>query len=258
MLERISLLVGEMLASLESIFKKNGIDFYLVGAVARDVHFLANPSFASGRTTNDIDIAIMVANEDQFYVLKEAILATGNFSAHETESIKLFYKHSIELDLLPFGGIENDNREVHIQRPRLFIIDVPGFKEVLPVAEEMSVTENVSLKVCSLEGLVLLKLIANDNNPSRTKDIIDIEHIVKVYFDFQSESIYQDHLDVMDIYDVNNNNYLELISARVIGRKIGVLLSQSEDLFLQVQNITRKRVTEIWQSLSAGMEDVEH
>ena len=102
--------------------------------------------------------------EGQFYAIKEALLQTGVFTAHETEAIKLFYKQAIEFDLMPFGEIENENRKIRIYKPQLFVMDVPGFKEVFPSAEEIEISNSSRLKVCSLEGLVLLKLIAYDDN----------------------------------------------------------------------------------------------
>lgn len=58
-------------------------------------------------------------------------------------------------------------------------MDMSGFKEVHSFTEALTVAEGISLNVCSLEGLVILKLIANYNNSDRTKDIIDIEHILR-------------------------------------------------------------------------------
>src|ERR1700722_12461617 len=125
--------------------------------------------------TRDVDIAIFLASEDQFYKIKEALLATGDFVAHERETIKLFYRQAIAVDLLPFGKIENLDRETRIEKPRPFIMSVPGFMEVLPDVGQVNV-KGLTIRAISLEGSVLLKIIANADNPSRTKDITDIEH----------------------------------------------------------------------------------
>lgn len=49
---------------------------------------------------------------------------------------------------------------MRIHRPRLFVMDVPGFMEAYLDAGQIQIIEATRLKVCSLEGLVLLKLIA--------------------------------------------------------------------------------------------------
>jgi predicted nucleotidyltransferase len=247
--------VLEMLAQFQQVLAQFGVDFYLVGAVARDIHFSRNPAFASKRATLDVDLAVMLADEEQFYTVKEALVNTGNFTAHSTEAIKLFYKGAIELDLLPFGEIENEYRETRIQKPRLFALDVPGFMELLPEAQVIEVGDGTSLKVCSLEGIVMLKLIAWNDKPGRTKDVNDIDHIIEVYIDFNDAEIYGDYEDVMDMYDTNFSGYLQLVSARVIGRKIGKLLKNSGDLKERIATIAGGRLTETWQAIAEGISD---
>jgi len=145
--------------------------------------------------------------------------------------------------LLPFGEIENLDRETRIEKPRPFIMDVPGFREVLLAAEQVTV-EGLTIRVCSLQGIVLLKIIANADNPSRTKDITDIEHIVNVYFELNDARIYEEFNDVFELYDAEDVDYLQLVSARVIGRIMGRLLSDSLAL--------RQRILDILQPKSSG------
>jgi predicted nucleotidyltransferase len=243
----------EMLAAFGQVVNRFEIDFFLVGALARDIRLSVDPAFAPKRATKDVDIAIMLASEDQFYQVKDALLATGDFTAHETEAIKLFYKQAIEVDLLPFGEIENLVRETRIEKPQPFILDVPGFKEVLPDVEMLDV-DGVNIRVCSLEGIVLLKIISNADNPSRTKDITDIEHIVNVYFDLNTERIFQYFPDVPDLYDTADRDYLQLISARVIGRMIGVLLTGSPELENRVLEILKAKSSgRHWAEMAAGI-----
>lgn len=232
----------EMLEVFGKVAGSLGIDFFLVGALARDLRLYENSNLASKRMTKDVDIAILLASEDQFYEVKEALLATGDFVAHEREAIKLLYRQAIEVDLLPFGEIENLDRETRIEKPRPFIMDVPGFREVLPATEQVKV-EGLTIRVCSLEGIVLLKIIANADNPSRTKDIADIEHIVNVYFELNDERIYQECNDVFGLYDAIDIDYLRLVSARVIGRIMGKLLADSPAL--------RQRMLDILQTNSS-------
>lgn len=246
-------IVLEMLSELQAVLRRLEIDYYLVGAIARDIALSVNPAFAPQRATNDVDIAILLSTEDQFYRVKSELVATGKFTTHETEVIKLFYKDSVELDLLPFGEIENEERETKLEQPRLFVIDVPGFLEVFPDAEQYRVDEQIVLKVCPLEGIVLLKLIANDSNPGRTKDIIDINHIVSVYFELKDTEIYEDHMDAMDMYDIDDPEYLKRVSARVIGRKIGNMISDSGSLQTRISHILDRKTGGYWQEIAAGI-----
>ena len=165
--------IAELLADLEAVFSKFGIDFYLVGAVARDINLSANEQLTSNRGTKDVDLAVKISDEGQYNQVKAALVETGIFEAHETEAIKLMYKNNIEVDLLPFGEIEQPNRNVKLTNPT-FVLNMPGFTEVYPFVKDFALENGQIVKVCTMEGIILLKLIAHNDRPQRTKDIVDI------------------------------------------------------------------------------------
>ena len=127
--------------------------------------------------------------------------------------------------------------------------------EAFPAAKEIQIIEDTSLKVCSLEGLVLLKLIAYSNDPLRTKNLSDIDHIISVYFGLNDGLIYEDYMQLMDQYDTANPIYLKLISARIIGIRIKQLLANSTSLKQRLLTITGKRPLETWRALAEGLAD---
>ena len=47
-------------------------------------------------------------------------------------------------------------------------MDMSGFKEVYPFVDTLTIAEGLSLDVCTLEGLVILKLIANNDDLPKT------------------------------------------------------------------------------------------
>jgi predicted nucleotidyltransferase len=243
-----------MLKDLENVFTTFGIDYYVVGAVARDIHLSTDLDAAAIRKTNDVDLAILINNEGHFNQLKVALIATGNFTPHATETIKLFYHNAIEVDLLPFGEIEDPNRNVKLTDPS-FVLNMPGFMEIYPFVADIQVTDDMSIKVCTMEGIILLKLISNNDRPQRTKDLTDIEHIIKVYFELYSGDIYEEHFDTMDIYETTQGDYLQLVCSRVIGRKIRTLLAGSDELLARIKQILENRPTAWWQAMLDGLND---
>lgn len=66
--------ITEMLKDMENVFTAFGIDYYLVGAVARDIHLSADLGAAAVRKTKDVDLAILVNDEGQFNQLKAALI----------------------------------------------------------------------------------------------------------------------------------------------------------------------------------------
>lgn len=247
--------IAEMLKAMETVLHGFDVDFFLVGAVARDIRLSAGAEFTARRKTNDVDIAVLLDNEEQFYAIKEALVATGDFEESTIKAIKLIYKGAMEVDLLPFGDIENGDRELQLSKHALLVMDMSGFKEVYPFVDTITVSEGLSLNVCSLEGLVMLKLIANDDNPSRTKDITDIEHFLGVYFELNQDEIYSSYMDVMDLYDTDMNEYLQLVSARIVGRKMKEMLIDADDTTEHMKIILTKRPVSTWQAMLDGMND---
>ena len=101
----------------------------------------------------------------------------------------------------------------------------------------------------------MLKLIANNDNPSRTKDITDIEHFLEVYFELNQDEIYSSYMDVMDLYDTDMNEYLQLVSARIVGRKMKEMLIDADDTTEHMKIILTKRPVSTWQAMLDGMND---
>jgi len=248
-------LVAEMLKTMETVFRAFEVDYYLVGALARDIRLSTQEGFAAKRKTNDVDIAILLDNERQFYAIKEALVATNLFEESSYKAIKLIYKAAIEVDLLPFGEIENEGRQLLLSKHTLLVMDMNGFKEVYPFTQTITVAEGLSLNVCSLEGLVILKLIANNDNPDRTKDITDIEHFIDVYFELNTDEIYTDYMEVMDLYNTDQNIFLALVSARIIGRKMKEMLASTEATHQHLKLILASRPVPTWLAMLEGMND---
>jgi predicted nucleotidyltransferase len=251
-------LIAEMLATMEDIFRRQGVEYYLVGAFARDIHLSKGPTYANTRRTKDIDIAIMLANEEEFYAVKEALLQTGAFTAHATETIKLFYQQRLEIDLLPFGEIENEKAETVLTKPQTFIMDVPGFKEAQAYVTTKNLDNGQAVNVCSLEGIILLKLFSWNDRKERDKDITDIETILRHYLELLDLEEYGRYANVLELYDTDDaDNYQSLVGARIAGQKIRDMLKDASEIRQRIQMILLLRLDMLWQAIRDGMNDEE-
>jgi len=248
-------LVAEMLQALSIILQQHQIDYYLVGAMARDIQLGTNKNFNPKRQTTDVDLAVMIHHEDQYYAIQAQLIDSRDFELSDIKPFKFFYKQSIELDILPFGEIETVERRFELSRYVLLSMDMSGFKEAFPFANSMQVTDNIVLNICSLEGLVVLKLIANNDDRSRTKDIIDIEHLLEVYFELKFTEVFIDYMDIADMYSTDIPAYPQLVSARVIGRKMKAMTTDYADTAEKLKNILSKRPVATWQAMLDGLND---
>lgn len=249
-------IIEEVLEAVASTLKEHEIEFYLIGAAARDIVLSKDKYYRAKRATRDVDFAILVASETEFNDLKELLTDTGDFAIVKNNAIRLVYKKAIEVDLLPFGEIENEGREVRIKHPEL-LINVPGLKELLPFATEIDIN-GTKLNVCPLEGIIILKLFSYSENPARTKDLTDIEQLLDAYFDLNTDEIYSLYYDVLNEYATYQDDSFELsVSQRLVGRKIKALLIQHPALIEKLKEILQSQSppSTYWQEIYEGLAD---
>ncbi len=225
--------ISAMLSALERGFDQFGIDFYLVGAVARDAWMSGINKITPRRTTGDIDFAVLINDKGVYERLKEYLVNEEGFQPTKENAFVLI-KDNTEVDLLPFGAIEDEDCRVTIQGTGYATMHVPGFKEVYEAnLPEINLAGNHTFKFSTLPGIVLLKLLAwHDRPESRRDDIKDISDILNHFFDMHDNEIWENHYDLFD-KEVN----LKLIAARVMGREINKIAKRNEKLFARIDDI---------------------
>ena len=238
--------ISEMLTALEKGLNKYNIDFYLVGAVARDVWMTAINDIPPSRVTGDIDFAVFINDKNTYADLREYLINVEGFIPYKGNGFVLKWKNIIQIDLMPFGEIEAKPSTITVEGTGLTSLNMPGFKEIydtgLPEAE---LEEKHRFKFCTLPGIVLLKLLAFQERPEiRRDDIKDISKILKHFFDMYADEIYEKHNDLFGDTDIN----LDWIAARVLGRDMGKIAQLNEDLFIIIKKILKKNTVDIHSS----------
>lgn len=231
----------DIIYALEEAMQTIGIDYYLIGAVARDAWFQLE--HITSRRTSDIDFAVLVPEQKQFDELKTFLSEKKGYMETKGNSFAMISPEGTAIDILPFGSVEID--EAVNAAHGTIKIATNGFKEIYDAALARFGTddEQLKIKVASLPGIVLLKLIAHQERPElRIKDPGDILEIFRHYFELHSAFIYEYHSDVFE-----KETSLEIIATRVIGRSIGQIIKENPSL--------QKRIVEY---LNAEIAKQEH
>lgn len=237
--------ITNLLQALERGFEKFGIDFYLIGAVSRDLWMSGIHGIRPRRTTGDIDFAICINDKGVYEALKDYLITQEGFHSYRENAFVLIDKDGMEVDLMPFGAIEEGDGRVVVQGTGYTSMHVEGFKEVyqdhLPEVEMGGHT----FKFCSLPGLVLLKMIAWEDRPeSRASDITDISDIINHYFDMHADVIYEEHSDIFTDQSVAVASLPEL-AARVMGREIRHIVQQNTKLLARITNLLEAQTKDL-------------
>ena len=222
----------EIFLALERGFIKFGIDFYLVGATARDVWMKGVHGLPPKRATSDIDFGIMIKDSFVFDDLKSYLIEEEGFIPSKGNEFVLIWKDKSQVDLIPFGDLESEGI-VTVKGTGFTSMNVEGFKEVYEQASEEIITEDQRFKVCTLPGIVILKLIAWDDRPEvRRDDIDDIAEIIKNYFHLNDEVIFEQHSDLF-----TDDIELAEIASQFLGREIGKIVSGNPKLVERIKGI---------------------
>jgi predicted nucleotidyltransferase len=243
--------ITEMLSALERGFEKFGIDFYLVGAVARDVWMSGINNIDPRRTTGDIDFAVLINDNATYEALNEYLINIEGFHPYKGNSFVLIWKDITEVDLLPFGAIEDEGGKVTTSRLALTNISLQGFTEVYEEGlPQLDLEGKHQFKFCTLPGIVLLKLIAWDDRPeARRDDIKDISDILHHFFNMYDIEIWENHHDLFGLDDAD----LKHIAARVMGREMSKIAKRNEKLFSRIEGILNTNTEDMPNSKMAAI-----
>ncbi len=224
----------DVFASLNRALKVLEIDFYLIGALARDTWFAQKGIRALG--TKDIDFAVLVSDESKYQSLRHFLIKEEEFTESSSNEYVLFNKQGKQIDLLPFGAVEIEGKKI-VDKEGLFHTNISGFKEVYEEGtEEVNFEGEYNFKVSTLAGIVILKLIAYDDRPEiRSNDIRDIAAIIRHYFNLESDLIYENHVELF----AGEEHSLERIAARVLGRQMKTILNRNTLLKERITSILR-------------------
>lgn len=209
-----------------------GIEFFGVGALARNIWFLENN--LTPRGTKDVDFGVYIPNADMYSKLKLKLINEYNYTSSSGNTFCLISPNGIAVDFLPFGEIENQGK-VLIDGKGLTTIKLDGFKEVFEKGIKTVEIETQHINICTIPAVVLLKLIAFDDRPEhRIKDPLDIAAIIKEFPNIESDLLWEEY---NHLYDKDLDLSHDEIGTVVIGSEIGKLICHNRQLLNRVLKI---------------------
>ena len=219
------------MAALQRAFDHFGINFYLIGAVARDIWMTQIYAEPDRRTTKDLDLAVFINDTAEYDALLTWLVEQQGFARTQSSAFCLLYPSAtgsghVAVDLMPFGAIADEAGDVYFSGRGMERISTVGFTEVLAEAATVATPTGQQWRVVTLPGIVVLKLVAWQDRPERGKDVVDIWNLLEVYFNLVQEEIYTSHLELLNEEETpDTTNLMLLVGARVLGRHVRQLLT---------------------------------
>ena len=237
--------LDQVLPALTRGLRHLGLDFFLVGAVARDLWLDTALDAAPRRRTMDVDLAVLVSHEAQYEQLRTWLETHEQFHAPASSAFCLIHEPTgVQVDLMPFGGIADAEGRVRIAGKGLTSISVVGLAEVLTRAEPVRITEHITWQAVTLPGLVGLKLLAWDDRPEqRGKDGTDLRLILQHYHALITDDIFHRHYELLETLAVDaGHDLMRLTGIQVLGQELGTLARTSPPLHERLRRILRRQI----------------
>lgn len=217
-----------------------GIDFFIVGALARDLVLKHRHGITPGRSTRDVDIAIGVADWAEYRRLSARLIEAHGFQEMD-RAHRLSAPGGTPLDLIPFGAIETSDRAVGWPPDEAFVMSTIGFSEVYDFSLTGIIDGAYSIRIASPPGIGVLKLLAwRDRRHTTDKDAQDFCSVARTYIDVIGMALYEEHGDLVDeAFDE------PVASARILGRDSRPILRRSDRLRAEIRRLLDEQTQDL-------------
>lgn len=206
-----------------------GIPYLIVGASARDL--VMHHAFGAKiqRATMDIDFAVQVPSWEAFESLRNQ-LANENFKQSKVPHRLFAPNGGTPIDIVPFGGVADDQSIIKMP-PNEFPMNVLGFQEALENSYSIKLSTELTVRVASPEGMMLLKFIAwtDRDADKRGKDAADIGYLLNTYEEIgHVQDSFYDSEELIDMFGGN----LTEASVYLLGQRVKAIASEGSALVL--------------------------
>jgi predicted nucleotidyltransferase len=227
-------LLKSLLDFLSDSLQDEGLNFYVIGATARDI-IMALHGERSGRATLDLDIAIALSSWKGFEKVQTKLLQHPDIQKDHNQVQRFLYKKILRFDIVPFGEIMQKDDKVYWPPDETVAMSVLGFEETKHDTLVVKIDEEFEIEVASLRGIFLLKLFAwRDRNQLHNRDADDIAFIIENYLAINQERAATDHYE--EIY-LNSDFNFKSAGSRLLGLDFSGIIHHGSNIYRKIEEL---------------------
>ncbi len=214
--------------------KSKNINFFLIGATARDAILMAW-GLPPSRATRNVDFAALIPNWNEFENLRTDLVQRG---FNLTRNQHRFIKKGTIIDIIPFGDIEQPEGQITWPESSA-VMNTTGFSEAYESTHAFLLGNEQVIRVANFCALSLLKIISWSDRPmERAQDAKNLLHIIRNYLDAGNfDRFYEQHGDLTDIEPFT----IPSAGAALLGRDLKMLCR--EQSLNQIKNILKTELS---------------
>jgi predicted nucleotidyltransferase len=232
--------IKTILHDLQEASNELGIDFFGIGALARNVWFISNNEQARG--TKDVDFAVYVPTLERYQALRDKLVSNYSYTSIPTNEYRLISPppNQIAVDLIPFEMIAEQESNI-VSTKSILSNNFEGLPEVYLNGLVDATIEEHAINVCSIPSVVILKLISYDDRPeNRPNDPIDINSILSYYPELEMEMIWEEYTFLYETDQEALSPYD--IGIKVLGYEIAKIIGIKPQLLERVLDILNRAI----------------
>ncbi len=203
----------------------------MIGATARIILLERVYNWPQGLATNDVDFGVQIRDWDHYQQLCDFIIKNDIFETERTPVKRFRTKRDMVFDLVPYGGVEDDKKQVFWPPDNDDVMTVRGFDGAANNAVNVIVNESLTVPIVSPVGLCALKLFAWDERHAQhpDRDAQDIAYLLNnIESLYSSEMLFNDNLEAIEIADY----HIQSAGFYQLGCDVRGLLSKEDLSFL--------------------------
>jgi predicted nucleotidyltransferase len=250
--------LSRLVRALQAVAEPMGMQFFLMGAAARDLMVHHAHGIQARRRTEDADFAVMVPDWKGYENLRSALIVSGEFSPRPGPAThRLRHVSGLPLDIVPFGGIERPDRTFAWPPDEREVFNCFGVDEAFAASSVVALPEGIEVKAAPVAAQAILKITAwlerKYTDPGR--DAGDLFLLLRHYMDLGNfDRAAAEH---SDLFEVDDFDYVEA-GVKLLARDIAVLLeSAGTDRLLSILRPETEENGALLLASQSGME-LEH
>ncbi|MBK8075263.1 MAG: nucleotidyl transferase AbiEii/AbiGii toxin family protein [Kineosporiaceae bacterium] len=218
------LLEAQALGRLTAALGAPASGLMVIGATARNILSVGLFGRLPRRGTRDVDIAVAVASWSAY---ERATATLRRRAGVHAFTVDVDGVH-VPVDVVPYGGIEAVDRTVDL--PDDHRLNVLGLREAFATAQTARLPGDVQVRVPTVPGLTLLKLVAwSERHLLHRRDAVDLDEIIGWYAQGRFlDALYAD-VALLELYDFD----IELAAAHRLGSDVSALLSPAAHVAIE-------------------------
>ena len=208
--------------------------YFIVGAFARDMILENIFNESPGLATKDIDIGIRLDSWEKYTEFIDHLISQYGFKQGEVQH-QFISPSGILTDIIPYGDIE-DKRKISFPPHHNFQLNMLGFQEVYSSTLDIIIDKEIEIKIASVEGMTILKLIAwKDRQPESVsqKHTKDIGLLIDSYYYGKVQEFAKEFSDLLDVDDFDDL----ICGARALGRRMKQIAQGADALDKELDNL---------------------